>query len=665
MLPRANDKAIRSATEHPSRYLHLTIFTLLFLLPLSLAAATITQTLTLDYGWNAVWLEVAPVDADGNAQTSEQVFQSADFIVDQVGSPVGRLGTAEFTADPQTLFNQGGWDVWTLTSPSAQSGVVPVRGNHPYLVHISPNAGVSAADGDPAGSLAVTGEVRFYAPEWEKGDFNLVGFGVSGTPTFDAFFAGSGLVIDATLGTDALVQRLDTASGAWVAVDGTDAIESGEAYWVNVPYDLPGAGWNGPVATEFRGASSGTWYFGAGPGSLSVVDPAAPTAPPTLFSPGELTFSNLDNDAADSAAVTLTRLTPAATDPAANDLLFSALEPVPAQLQWQTQSVDFYTGWAATSLGAGASSTVTVGVQRNWTTGLDYREQLYRVDAALVGGGTAYRYLPVIATNPNLPADASDTPAATTFAGLWVGQITLRAVTSLTSEGLPLQETPSELPMRLYVHVDATGQARLLTRGILMRTKTASPEVESTTVLVVDETKIPYFEGLRERLDGGRIGLRIETPAFDLPRDLGTAASLRAEVAAAEGIADAASVTDEEILAYLRTTSSRPPGLPEVYYLSWDLEGELGVGHTLATAAEAPLVLDPYHRSNPFLHVFHPQHRVGYTITRALSIAFDAAPDPAVLLGTYEETTRGLARQAIVSKGVVELRRVSTVDTLQ
>ena len=42
-----------------------------------------------------------------------------------------------------------------------------------------------------------------------------------------------------------------------------------------------------------------------------------------------------------------------------------------------------------------------------------------------------------------------------------------------------------------------------------------------------------------------------------------------------------------------------------------------------------------------------------------------AAPDPAVLLGTYEETTRGLARQAIVSKGVVELRRVSTVDTLQ
>jgi hypothetical protein len=56
---------------------------------------------------------------------------------------------------------------------------------------------------------------------------------------------------------------------------------------------------------------------------------------------------------------------------------------------------------------------------------------------------------------------------------------------------------------------------------------------------------------------------------------------------------------------------------------------------------------------------------VGYSITRSFSITFDAAPDPTILTGTYQETTRGLARQEIVSKGGISLRRVSTADTLQ
>lgn len=116
----------------------------------TLGAAEIKQALKLEYGWNAVWLEVGPVDAEGRALTCEQVFQSDDFTVDRVASPVGEIGTAEFTSDPESLFNQGGWDVWAANPQSGETANVVIRANHAYLVHVSPKTG-SAQDGEAAG----------------------------------------------------------------------------------------------------------------------------------------------------------------------------------------------------------------------------------------------------------------------------------------------------------------------------------------------------------------------------------------------------------------------------------------------------------------------------------------------------------------------------------
>ena len=101
----------------------------LFFVPTALAVST-TQSLPLRYGWNAVWLEVSPVDVDGQALTADVVFQSNEFVIDRVASPIGQIGTAEFTSDPESTFNQGGWDVWAATPQSGETASIAGRANH-------------------------------------------------------------------------------------------------------------------------------------------------------------------------------------------------------------------------------------------------------------------------------------------------------------------------------------------------------------------------------------------------------------------------------------------------------------------------------------------------------------------------------------------------------
>jgi len=630
-------------------------------------AAEASQTIALKYGWNAVWLEVGPVNDRGEAKNCSEVFRSGDFEIDRVASPIGQIGTAEFTSDPESLFNQGGWDVWVSNPESGESDEISVRANHAYLVHVVAKEGTQ--NGQAAGGLSLRGTVEFYRPEWTKGSFNLVGFSVQGAPTFASLMAGSGIMVDGPAAAVANLQTLNPATGGWQAIKGTDVVESGRAYWINIPYTFRGSGWVGPVETDFPGAVTGSLGFGSGPGTLTVVmNPVDPEST-ALLSPAELTFSNREKTGGAAHQVTISRLAPAESDPGAGDLGFHALEAVPQSLQWTTQAVDFLAGWQAAALDPGKSRSVSVGVQRNWTTGLNLREHLYRISVSL-NGGSVYRYLPVTATRPDLPSDATETAPANAFTGLWFGQIALGNVTSLGNAGAPLQPTPSQLVMQIFIHVDEAGQARLVPRSVLMQTKTASEDVEPSLVLVVNEERIPFFEGVQQRADGLRIGLRLETVSYDLPRDLRAAGlpnDLRQTIATAQGVSNPADLTDENVEAYfsLGTRTSRPSDLPERYHLSWPLVGQLGVGLTLQTGSAAPLTLDAFHRSNPFRHAFHPQHGAGYPVTRSFTVKFEGAPDPTILTGTYEETTRGLARQDIVSKGSISLRRITKAASLQ
>lgn len=175
-------------------------------------AADWSQTIQLDYGWNSLWLEVSPRGADGKALTAEELFVPGDFTVDKVARLGGSIGFSEYVDDPGASFDPtGGWVIWARNAVSGENPVVRMRAHQAYMVHVIPNSG-TAVDGSPAGTISVAGRVEFSVPEIRRGSYNMLGFGVTGAPSFESLLAGSGMAI-VTTGDTPSVLRLDSATG--------------------------------------------------------------------------------------------------------------------------------------------------------------------------------------------------------------------------------------------------------------------------------------------------------------------------------------------------------------------------------------------------------------------------------------------------------------------
>jgi len=218
--------------------------------------------------------------------------------------------------------------------------------------------------------------------------------------------------------------------------------------------------------------------------------------------------------------------------------------------------------------------------------------------------------------------------------------------------------------MRLLIEVDTNGLPSLLSHVTLMQTKTNGVSTNATQVLVVDDSKIPFYEGIEER-DGKLIGTRIATVGYDMPRNFDpTVQSNLVPIVATNMSIPPGSVTASNIEVYVNGQTTRPPQLVETYYLTWPLDG--GLGPNLAVqATNSPLDLDAFHRSNPFRHAFHPMHGAGYAITRSLLIQFDDTSEIDLLQGRYQEQITGLAAEPLTAQGDITLRRISSVGTLQ
>ncbi|MFM1770769.1 MAG: hypothetical protein RJA22_3298 [Verrucomicrobiota bacterium] len=634
----------------------------------ALPAATWTQTLHLYYGWNAVWLEVEPRGTNDSLLNVDQVFTSPNYLIDTVAVMSGQAGTAEFITDTNQLFNQPGWIVWSLTNASAETSPINAQGQRAYLVHVSPRSPGLYGDGTPATpDLVVSGDVSFSSRSWALGKFNLMGFNISGAPTFRSLLGPGGFVFGSTTstGTDkSPVQRLDPADGRWKDVNEADPVEPGRAYWVRPPFTFIGPRYDGPVAIAFADSYRGRLAFGSTPPSLAVTNPFN-TFTTLKLNPAELTFSSLEATNGRTHTVTLNKL----SDAGDQDLRLFHVERVPDRLAWQTDPGAGPSGviqsWSPGSLSPGQSRTITLGLDRNWSSGGNYREQLYRLEVSL-DGGLVYYYLPVSALNFDVPSTNAPIDDVSRLAGLWVGTITADAVLSLTETNRPVNKTASRAQLRVLLHVDTNGTPVLLAKVMGMQTKTADPSVLPEQVLILDEAQIPYYEGIQER-GGKKVGIRFETVGFDMPRDNGTNAQSAAFLQRAGGTTNVAQVTDAQVSAYLAGQSSRPPDLNEAYHDRWPLAGRFGPGNTIGTGTNAPLRLDAFHRTNPFRHAYHPQHGAGYDITRNFTIQLDAAYQSGSgrLTGRYEEVTTGLATSALVARGTIVLQRASYVDRLQ
>lgn len=192
-----------------------------------------TQTIQLKAGWNAVFLEVDPLDS-----APAQVFSG--LPVDKVATLFDSPSSSQFVTDPGVdLFKGRGWGVWYAPGlPEAfLKSLDAINGNRAYLVHAK-----------SACQWRAKGQVRVSAPGWQPDAYNFIGFPVRSLagPTFQQFFAGS------EAHADQAIYRL--VDGRWKKVlqPSSEAMRSGEAFWI---FCDGGSDYQGPLSVETESGS--------------------------------------------------------------------------------------------------------------------------------------------------------------------------------------------------------------------------------------------------------------------------------------------------------------------------------------------------------------------------------------------------------------------------
>nr|MBP7830566.1 hypothetical protein [Kiritimatiellia bacterium] len=191
-----------------------------------------TQSVDLQPGWNAVYLEVQP-----EPRLLDEVFTNR--AVESVWKWDRRFSHIEFTTDPYTLEPEDPhWLVWLPADDARRflSRLFTLQGGQAYLVKVPTNA---------AGyTLPVKGRVIVPLTDWYAHGLNLVGFPVhpNNPPTFSSFFAFTEEV-DTTRGVNNKLFSINSAGrGVTIVQPNRETVAAGKAYWVGCDSDPKYAG---------------------------------------------------------------------------------------------------------------------------------------------------------------------------------------------------------------------------------------------------------------------------------------------------------------------------------------------------------------------------------------------------------------------------------------
>lgn len=573
----------------------------------------VNQTISLQPGWNAVFLEVQP-----EPDECESVFQG--LPVESVWFWNRRFSSVQFIQDASTLMPEQ--PEWLTFFPSASgkghlSDLFIIQGGRAYLIKIK---GAQPVD------WVVKGKPVLRSLDWMADSFNLVGFGVDpvAQPTFQAFFAPSA----AHAGKP--VYELN-AQGQWrnIADPSSERIQPGKAYWV---YSAGQSRYQGLLTVAVEQA--GQINFGR-----------------------VLTEQNfrLKNAGLSARQVTISKL-PSETPPDPSLPLLAGDVPLS---WWNTSTLSWadMTDDLQFTVPAGGELAVRLAVRRKDMSPFSPpagSAALYQNLFSIMDGAGSRLLVPVIARGLSTQGEQALAPlnfgaqseSGDGRAGLWVGTAVISKVNYPSDPSPPLRDTPvptaSEFQMRLILHVDGSGQARLLQQVTLMwQEGTTMPDPEDPTkqivaepgryVLVADDGLVSQFSGAAVR-DGEVVGRRISSAAF---------------------------------------TFSEPQAMT----------GSFGglLACTLSTDYDDP--------KNPFKHKYHPDHdnldydfvtihpdgRESYTIVRNIELTF-SEEDPENqdlpgwgdnrMGGVYRESIQGVHRDELMVEGIFRLNHVSRVAVL-
>jgi len=540
----------------------------LTLVSLFLAATARAQwqstSYTLKSGWNSIYLH-----GDATHATPDELF-AAHPAVTEVWRWNPNPTQVQFTTSPQIpSAGTPEWSVWRRDGTATSLG--QMGGQTAYLVKCSANA-----------TVAIIQKILPPRATWVRNGANLLGFpsylNGSVAPTMGAYFA----TFPAAIATNTKIYKyaggeLGPGTPVQIFSPATEKIDRNQAYW-------------------FQSAVVGNFYapIEITPSNAKGLD---------FGRTGSTVTVRLYNRTA--ATVTLS-ITPTASAGAP-----SGQTAITGSVPLVLINAD----GSSAALTVGSAITQVVGPQGSvaMTFGIDR--------AGMSGASSFYASLLRITDSGNLldvSLPVSATPAS--MAGLWVGDAQVSAVTSNVAAS-PGASTPRPFPLRILLHVDDAGTARLLSQVFMGTLASAGNPVG----LCTSET------GLKQ--DAKASARRMSV--VHLPLDM------------------------------VNSTGS----------------GSVALGSTLIRTVSIPFN-DP---TNPFVHTYHPDHDnldarpdgtatplasgvESQTVTRQCSFEFSsAAPDgvgslgwgSTVIGGTYTEEMTGLHKEAITISGSFTLRRAS------
>jgi hypothetical protein len=192
-----------------------------------------TQKIDLVSGWNAVFVELDPLET-----VPADLFEG--LPVDVAAGFSSSAKSAQFVVDPTVdMLMAYGWNVWYSPRRADHflSTLSAIQGGNPYLIHATTNT-----------QLVIQGTIAPDLFAWTPDAYNFVGFSVAGQggPTFAEFFSGS-----ATHDTNRIYRMVN---GTWRLVTDPAGVgmRPGEAFWT---YCEGRSSFRGPV--EFATSSKG------------------------------------------------------------------------------------------------------------------------------------------------------------------------------------------------------------------------------------------------------------------------------------------------------------------------------------------------------------------------------------------------------------------------
>ncbi len=539
-------------------------------------AQWVTESYPLKAGWNAIWLpldvshELLPVLANGDIEEMWRwnAAEAGTFTETPAGSP------------SQTELQ---WSVWRRTSPEG-STLSALTGNAAYLVKV--------ADTAAPFTWQVKGKPLPPRFVWSSTGLNFVGFPIQTPPNTSqrslSRFFGFNDVLKSLTTQQVLFYRggplSDTGVRNPVPVSSftTTAATRGQAYWVQATTYTD---YYGPLKVEVTRDDG--LNFGDDRLSISIrlVNVVRATANQTL---------------------TVTLAPQASEAPPSDQPAIAGIVPLMVRGDFNpTTGTHAYVAF---------NSAVTRVLPPGATT-----EVVFTVNRSLMGNDPAAVYQSLLRitdslfqTRIDLPVSANPTPRS----GLWGGAAVIASVDQIVGANASPKNAPSQFPLRLILHSDASGAVRLMQQAYLGE-KEGQPVVAGTEASFVAPAKAAsrvsssHFPVGLKQLGTGTLGLT---------------GSLTFSVALGK---------DDASNPFIHTYHPDHDNLDERFET------------TLPAGKESPAV----------------SRTVTLTFASSNPLGFDPAWGASSLGGTYTETITGLRATPVTCSGSFFLQRAANAPT--